>query len=195
MISPTGFRWGWLLSFFVLASSEAIAQTIWQEGERPVRFLPSGTLRPGQGGQLSMASGTGLSFLSAIPFRSDALFDLRELNEKVAGQSGFVHLASDGESFVLGDGTPARFWGVTTYVQRDRSIEDLAHHARFLVKRGANMVPLHGHMDPKHKNARLIDGDDKAIDEAWKLVAAMKKEGIYVTISPYWSANIKQVPS
>ena len=84
---------------------------------------------------------------------------------------------------------------MTTYVQRDRSIEDLAHHARFLAKRGVNMVRLHGHMDPKDKNARLTDVDDKAIDEAWKLVAAMKKEGIYVTISPYWSANIKHVPS
>jgi len=158
-------------------------------------FLPSGSLRPGQGGQLLTASGTWPFLPERDTFRSDALFDLRELNEKVAGQSGFVRLASDGESFVLGDGTPARFWGVTTYVQRDRSIEDLAHHARFLAKRGVNMVRLHGHMDPKDKNARLTDVDDKAVDEAWKLVAAMKKEGIYVTISPYWSANIKHVPS
>ena len=127
-------------------------------------------------------------------FRADALFDLRGLNEKVAGQSGFVRLAPDGESFVLGDGTPARFWGVTTYVQRDRSAEDLAHHARFLAKRGVNMVRLHGHLDPKDKNSRVTDVDEKAIDEAWKLVAAMKKEGIYVTISPYWSANVKHVP-
>ena len=106
-----------------------------------------------------------------------------------------MRLADGGESFVLGNGEPVRFWGVTTYVQRDRSTEDLAHHARFLAKRGVNMVRLHGHMDPKDKNARLTDVDDKAIDEAWKLVAAMKKEGIYVTISPYWSANVKQVPS
>ena len=57
------------------------------------------------------------------------------------------------------------------------------------------MVRLHGHMDPKDKNALITDVDEKAIDEAWKLVAAMKKEGIYVTISPYWSANIKHVPA
>ena len=56
------------------------------------------------------------------------------------------------------------------------------------------MVRLHGHMDPKEKNSRVTDVDLKAIDEAWKLVAAMKKEGIYVTISPYWSANVKHVP-
>jgi len=128
-------------------------------------------------------------------FRSDALLDLRGLNEKVAGQSGFIRLAPDGESFVLGDGTPARFWGLTTFVQRDRSLAELVQHSRFLAKRGVNMVRLHGSIDPKDKNARLTDVDDKAIDEAWKLVAAMKREGIYVTISPYWADSIKHVPS
>ena len=123
------------------------------------------------------------------------MLDLRGLNEKVAGQSGFVRLSKDGESFVLGDGSPVRFWAVTTYVQRDRSAEDLAHHARFLAKRGVNMVRLHGHLEPKDKNARLTDADPKTIEEAWKLVAAMKKEGIYTTLSPYWAANLKHVPA
>ncbi len=158
-------------------------------------FLPGGTSKPGQGGKLASAAGTWPFLPERDGFRADALLDLRGLNEKIAGQSGFVRLARDGESFVLGDGTPARFWGVTTYVQRDRTVEELAHHARFLAKRGVNMVRLHGHMDPKEKNARLTDVDEKAIDEAWKLVAAMKKEGIYVTISPYWSANVKHVPT
>ena len=158
-------------------------------------FLPSGTQKPGQGGRLSKASGTWPFQPERDTFRPDALFDLRGLNEKVAGQSGFVRLAADGESFVLGDGSPVRFWGVTTYVQRDRSLDDLAHHARFLAKRGVNMVRLHGHLEPKDKNSRLTDVDDKTIDEAWKLVAAMKKEGIYVTLSPYWSANVKHVPA
>ncbi len=158
-------------------------------------FLPSGTSKPGQGGKLASAAGTWPFLPERDEFRADALLDLRGLNEKIAGQSGFVRLARDGESFVLGDGTSARFWGVTTYVERDRTVEELAHHARFLAKRGVNMVRLHGHMDPKEKNARVTDVDEKAIDEAWKLVAAMKKEGIYVTISPYWSANVKHVPA
>ena len=158
-------------------------------------FLPSGMQKPGQGGKVSTASGAWPFLPERDAFRADAVLDLRSLNEKVAGQSGFVRLARDGESFVLGDGTPARFWGVTTYVQRDRTVEELAHHARFLAKRGVNMVRLHGHMDPKDKTARVTDVDEKAIDEAWKLVAAMKKEGVYVTISPYWSANVKQVPA
>jgi hypothetical protein len=160
-------------------------------------FWPSGKLRPGQTQTRGPAAAAGnWSFLpERDTFRPDALFDLRSLNETVAGQSGFVRLASDGESFVLGNGEPVRFWGVTTYVQRDRGLEELGHHARFLAKRGVNMVRLHGHMEPKDKNARLTDVDAKAIDEAWKLVAAMKKEGIYVTLSPYWSANLKDVPA
>jgi hypothetical protein len=156
---------------------------------------PTETQKPGQDRRGAKASDTWPFRPERDTFRSDALFDLRELNEKLAGQSGFVRLSADGESFVLGDGSPARFWGVTTYVQRERSAQDLARHAHFLAKRGVNMVRLHGHLEPKDKNARLDSVDQKAVDEAWKLVSAMKKEGIYVTLSPYWSANLKQVPA
>jgi hypothetical protein len=128
-------------------------------------------------------------------FRPDALFDLRGLNETVAGEHGFVRLSADRNGFVRGDGAPIRFWAVNTYVQRDRSPEYLAHHARFLAKRGVNLVRLHGHLESHDKNPRPDDADPKAIDEAWRLVAAMKKEGIYTSISPYWSAELKQVPA
>jgi hypothetical protein len=155
-------------------------------------FLPNGTLRPGQvKGQAQ--TGTWPFLPERDEFKSDAVFDLRGLNEKEAGQSGFVRLSRDGDSFVLADGSPVRFWGVTTYVQRDHP-SDLAHHARFLAKRGVNMVRLHGELESKEKEAKLTDIDHRTIDEAWKLVAAMKKEGIYTTISPYWAASLKHVP-
>ncbi|OJW06997.1 MAG: hypothetical protein BGO49_27510 [Planctomycetales bacterium 71-10] len=157
-------------------------------------FLPDGKARPGAK-KGSQGGATGWPFLPARDaFDAKARFDLRGLNEKVAGQSGFVRLGPDGESFVLGDGTPARFWAATTYAQRG-SDEDLAHHARFLAKRGVNMVRLHGAMEPKGKDAKLTDVDPKAVDQAWRLVAAMKKEGIYTTISPYWAAALKRVPA
>ena len=57
------------------------------------------------------------------------------------------------------------------------------------------MVRLHGELESKDKDARLTDVDQKTIDQAWKLVAAMKKEGIYTTISPYWAASLKHVPA
>jgi len=159
-------------------------------------FLPSGTMRPGEAkSDLQAGAGTWPFLPERDTFSPQAMFDLRNLNEKVAGQSGFVRLSPDGDSFVLGDGSPVRFWGVTTYVQRDRSAADLAHHARFLAKRGVNMVRLHGELESKDKGAKLADVDRKTIDEAWKLVAAMKKEGIYTTISPYWAASLKHVPA
>ncbi len=168
------------LDNLVLATQPLMQRGVARSAQKPQRKLPPGVwpFRPAHD-----------------TFRHDALLDLRDLNEKVAGQSGFVRLADDGESFVLGNGEPVRFWGVTTYVQRDRSPQDLPHHARFLAKRGVNMVRLHGQMEPKDKNARLTDVDNKAVDEAWKLVAAMKKEGIYVTLSPYFPNHVKQVPS
>ena len=45
-------------------------------------------------------------------FKDDALLDLRYLNEKEAGATGFVKRSADGSGFVLGDGTPVRFWAV-----------------------------------------------------------------------------------
>src|SRR6185437_4058350 len=45
-------------------------------------------------------------------FRSDALLDLRGLNEKLAGEHGFVTRSKDGNDFAFSDGTPARFWAV-----------------------------------------------------------------------------------
>ena len=121
-------------------------------------------------------------------FKQDALLDLRSLNEKVAGEKGFVKLNADGSGFVLGDGTPVRFWAVndTVYTKTDA---ELAYHARFLAKLGVNMVRMHGSFSPKGPGTKITDFDKEEIDRAWRLVAAMKKEGIYTTISPYWAAG------
>src|SRR5262245_35996648 len=45
-------------------------------------------------------------------FRADSLLDLRKLNEKAAGQSGFIRLSPDKNGFVRGDGVPIRFWAI-----------------------------------------------------------------------------------
>ncbi|MEL6104849.1 MAG: hypothetical protein AAFU85_02380, partial [Planctomycetota bacterium] len=62
-------------------------------------------------------------------------------------------------------------------------------HARWLAKRGVNMVRHHGHLAPKGDRMEDVNQDD--IEAAWRLVAAMKKHGIYVTLSPYWAVSIK----
>jgi hypothetical protein len=126
-------------------------------------------------------------------FSSEALFDLRSLNEEVAGQHGFIRLSKDGNDFVRGDGQPIRFWGGTTYAQRlarekkDQAV--LEHHARFLAKRGVNVVRLHSSIYPKTPGSKLTDVDENELDEIYRLVAAMKKAGIYTIISPYWAVH------
>lgn len=137
-------------------------------------------------------------------FRPDALLDLRSLNEKTAGEAGFLKVDADGD-FLLGSGKPVRFWAVNTTVGREKPYTvrplwrktepGLARHARFLAKRGVNMVRLHTHLNPdlkKNPNAALTDVNTEERDWIWRVVAAMKKEGIYTTISPYW-ANTMQL--
>jgi len=136
-------------------------------------------------------------------FRTDALLDLRYLNEKTAGESGFVSVDADG-NFLLGNRKLERFWAVNTNVGREKTFvqsplgrqtaPDLARHAHFLAKRGVNMVRFHGQLSPnlgKNPDAKFSDINEDERDWGWRLVAAMKKEGIYTTLSPYWMVPMK----
>ncbi len=124
-------------------------------------------------------------------FSPDALLDLRSLNEKTAGESGFLRRSADGNSFVNGKGTPIRFWAVDEYVQNTDDDAMLAHKARWLAKRGVNMVRVHTQIAPTAPESAITDVDEKEVNRIWRLVAAMKKEGIYTTISPYWGIHVK----
>src|SRR5688572_21316070 len=113
-------------------------------------------------------------------FSPEAMLDLRYLNENVAGESGYVRLSQDGNDFLLGNGKPARFWAMNTSYGK----ANLDRHARFLAKRGVNMVRFHGNITSK-ENLMSIDLAER--DKLWRTVASMKKQGIYVTFSPYWA--------
>lgn len=134
-------------------------------------------------------------------FSSSALLDLRYLNEKVAGERGFVKADSGGD-FTYGDGKPLRFWAVNTQVGNEKPYTkrplwrqtepDLARHARFLAKRGVNIVRLHTQISPDPKSGvKITDINPGVRDYIWRSVAAMKKEGIYTCISPYWGVPMK----
>jgi hypothetical protein len=123
-------------------------------------------------------------------FSPRALLDLRSLNEKTAGESGFVRRTPDGD-LALGSGAPVRFWAVDEYVQNVEDKEALPHKARWLAKRGVNMVRVHSVLAPAGENSRITDVNQQEIDRIWRLVAAMKKEGVYTTISPYWAIPVK----
>jgi hypothetical protein len=136
-------------------------------------------------------TGPGTWEFTPPPARIDAkaLLDLRFLNKKEAGETGFLRVANDGRGFVRGDGSPIRLWAVGSDVYRNRSRADMARHARFLAKLGVNMVRIHTQLNPGAKGSKRTDVDSKEIDHIWQFVAALKKEGIYVTISPYWATR------
>jgi len=121
--------------------------------------------------------------------RPGSLLDLRFLNEKVAGESGFVKRSADGNGFVLGGGQPVRFWSVGSDIYR-KSPEEMAKQARFLARLGVNMVRLHTQIAPM-QDGPITNVNEKEISGIWACVAAMKKEGIYTTISPYWANGKK----
>jgi hypothetical protein len=118
-------------------------------------------------------------------FFYNALLDLRDLNEEKAGQSGFVHLSPSGE-FLRGDGKPIRFWACGSSVFEDDP-KGLTVHARFLAKLGVNMVRLHAQISGDGMAPELKEVNHREIDDIWRAVAAFKRVGIYVTISPYWA--------
>lgn len=128
-------------------------------------------------------------------FEPTALFDLRSLNEEIAGQSGFVRQSDDGNDFVLGDGTPARFWALNTSAHNKHELfpaPDLARHARFLAKRGVNMARAHTNVTPEGGDLSAVNEGER--ENLWRTVAAMKQEGIYTTFSPYWAASSRVKP-
>jgi hypothetical protein len=124
-------------------------------------------------------------------FSTTSLLDLRSLNEKTAGENGYITRTTDGADFTLGNGKPIRFWGVDEYIQDKDNPEWLAHKARWLAKRGVNIVRVHTQLAPEGKDSVITDVNQKAVDRVWQLVAAMKKEGIYTVISPYWGVHVK----
>ena len=126
-------------------------------------------------------------------YNNQALLDLRYLNEKKAGDSGFIRVSSDGRDFVKGDGTPIRFWAVNSSIW-NQGEEAIADQARFLAKRGVNLVRWHGQIQAKTKDSQLTEIDEKARDQLWQYVAGMKQQGIYMTISPYYAMPVKPQP-
>jgi hypothetical protein len=116
--------------------------------------------------------------------RDGALLDLRSLNEQVAGEKGVVTISPDGD-FRDGAGKPLRFWAINAKFDFDKP-EDYDRSARFLAKMGVNLARLHADLAPKDGKSPLDQPDQKEIDRIWRAVAALKKQGIYSVISPYW---------
>lgn len=149
----------------------------------PGYFEPRGALKPGETSGLA-DPGFFAWEPGTDPLSGDALLDLRRLNEAEAGQSGSVR--REGDRLLLGDGTPVRFWGVNVgpgVAALDD--ESLAYLARRLAKLGVNLVRCHG---PAYDQSAVVEPrmDPKTVGNIQRLVAALKKEGIYTAISFYF---------
>jgi hypothetical protein len=120
-------------------------------------------------------------------FTDDALLDLRSLNEKESGATGFIRLSKDGNDFVRGDGKPIRFWGAGSEVFH-MSPADMDTHCRFLAKLGVNLVRLHASICDHKEGSAVTDVDEKEIDGIFRFVKSAKANGIYLLLSPYYAS-------
>ncbi len=144
-------------------------------------FVPRGKLRPGES-DTRHEPGYFAFDPPLDTFSPEAGFDLRSMNEPVAGQLGRV--ARKGDGFTLADGSPVRFWGVN--VPPDvgfASEQQLDHMMRKLAKVGVNLVRIHGHAWRSEPGGPI---DPARLDAFHKLVAASQKHGIYSVISWYF---------
>jgi hypothetical protein len=146
----------------------------------PGYFQPRGKLKPSE--SYPAAPEGWFNFDPPTdPFKASAI-DLRFLNEKFAGEHGVIR--AKGDQFVHeSTGEPVKFWAINTghsALQMDDLT--LATYARSLAKQGVNMIRLHG---PAFGDDLATVPQDKA-ERIARFVSAMKKEGIYTTLSIYF---------
>ena len=111
------------------------------------------------------------------PFTESAI-DLRGLNEKFAGEHGFI--AAKGDEFVhSANQESVRFWAING--PPSASADEMKKTARKLAKYGVNLARMHGAMFDKNGDADL-----KKIGKTQETVAALKAEGIYTHFSIYF---------
>jgi hypothetical protein len=113
-------------------------------------------------------------------FQPSAGFDLRSLNEKLAGDGGFITVK--GAHFVHSNtGQSVRFWAVNGPPNSLKDPAELRQCARMLARHGVNLVRIHGGYFDSAGNV-----DPEKVRHALDIVAAMKSEGIYCHFSIYF---------
>ena len=154
-------------------------------------FTPKGVVKPDQlataSRRIALANTGWFVFEpKPDPFSAKSAIDLRTLNEKTAGDGGWIGVK--GSQFVHSKtGEPVRFWAVNG--PSSKAPDDLRTEARMLAKHGVNLVRIHhGYFDEKG------DLDPAAVKHAIDVVQAMKAEGIYSHFSIYFPLWLKPKP-
>jgi hypothetical protein len=146
-------------------------------------FAPKGTMKPGQAGEYARrAAEQNQGWFAFAPaadrFSTSSGVDLRALNEKQAGDGGFIGV-KDGRFVHMKSGAPVRFWAVNGPPGKDR--DALAREAKILAKYGVNLVRIHhGYFEP---NGAV---KPEEVRHAMEIVEAMKAEGVYSHFSIYF---------
>jgi hypothetical protein len=143
-------------------------------------FTPRGSMKPGQ--KYDRAPAGWFPFEPDYDSFKPNPIDLRYLNEKFAGEGGFIQVK--GGNFVHEKtGSAVRFWGVNCgreALNLDRA--SVALMARSLSKQGVNAIRITtGLWDTDIKQV-----DKELLDKLFFFVGAMKKEGIYTCLSTYF---------
>jgi len=143
-------------------------------------FRPRGKLQPDQRYTANL-SNWFVADPQPDPF-TDSPIDLRSLNESVAGENGFIRVQA--EQFVHEKtGRPVKFWAINTgmdSIYMDGASQEAM--ARFLAKKGVNLVRLHGAI--WSEDFRKIDAI--ALQQLSRFVGALKRQGIYTALSIYF---------
>lgn len=149
-------------------------------------IVPRGKLKPNEKHNLAM-DGWFAFEPSPDAFRPSPI-DLRFLNEKFAGENGWIAV-KNGQFVHSKTGKTVRFWAVNAgpdIIRMDKASVD--YLARHLAKYGVNMVRMHGEVW-KEDNFREVDRD--YLDKYFYFIAAMKRQGIYCTLSIYFPLWIR----
>jgi hypothetical protein len=155
-------------------------------------FTPRGTTKPDQialASQRAAEANKGWFVFDprSDPFSPTSGIDLRSLNEKTAGDGGFI--AVKGSQFVHAKtGKPVRFWAVNGPSGKERPA--LRAEARMLAKHGVNLVRVHhGYFGENG------DVEPAEVQHALDIVEALKAEGIYSHFSIYFPLWLRPKPN
>ena len=154
----------------------------------PDFFVPNGKYRPDQ--PIGLVDDGLWGFETSTDPFTDSPLDLRYLNEKTAGENGYV--TRKGDKFYLADGTETRFWMINFHnVHLD--LEGQRYIARQYAKSGVNMVRLFKtiFVSDKLETTDINHLDEELQDGFYKTVAAFREQGIYVKICTYYSLGAR----
>lgn len=154
-------------------------------------FTPRGKLKPDEQAQVNQPG--WFAFQPAPDSFGFSPIDLRYLNEREAGEKGFIRV--NGEDFVHEKtGEAARFWAVNVgmgFVGSARSELDI--YARAMAKRGVNMVRVHGAIYTS-SGTNFGRVDTNRVAQLHYFIKALKREGIYTSLSIYFPLWVQLGP-